>query len=128
MALFLILVNIIFIGFSFQGLYHIYNDCKLRLRCTEEISVEAREVLRRVVNSKSEYWTSYKVLNKPLDDYVVSWTTFHPYAEGQKGVLYLNPSNINEFTYTDILMLKKNLPNIIPIISEIFIFLATFLF
>ena len=125
----MIFLNLIFITLSFKALLLIRKDLELKARCTKEVKVKVLEVMRRSSNfSRSEYWTMYNVFDDRIDTLVSSWENFHPYNEGDIGILYINPNNKNEFSYPDKLLVEKNLFNIIPIGIEIFIAIITLIY
>ncbi len=122
----MIFLNLIFIALSFKGVLLIRKDLELKARCTKEVKVKVLEVMRRSSNfSRSEYWTMYNVFDDRIDTLVSSWENFHPYNEGDIGILYINPNNKNEFSYPDKLLVEKNIPNLVPIGIEIIIAIIT---
>ena len=125
----IIFINLIFIALSFKSILSIRNDLKIKARCTKEISVKVVEIMRRTSNlGKSEYWIIYDVLNENFNTLISKWDSFHPFNEGDNGILYINPDNKNEFSYEDRLLLKKNLQNLITIGIGIFLVIITIIY
>ena len=120
----LILLNLVFILLSLYCFYLFKTELNKKKICTNETRVYVKEVIRRSSNGfNSEY--SY-ILDAPNGKEIsIPYESFHPFNEGEYGVIYTNPENIEEFTYSDNLIYKKNMKLIIPIIIEVIIMMAT---
>jgi len=59
---------------------------------------------------------------------ISKWDSFHPFNEGDNGILYINPDNKNEFSYEDRLLFKKNLQNLITIGIGFFLIIITIIY
>lgn len=120
----LILLNLIFTLLSLYCIYIFKTELNKKKICTNEMRVYVKEVIRRSSNGfNSEYSYIFDTPDgKKID---VPFESFHPFSEGEFGIIYTNPENIYEFTYSDNLIYKKNIKLLIPVIIEIIIMLST---